>query len=113
MWGTASAVTRPLYAAGPRLRSEKLSRNRVRESLAVAAMSVRRAVVSAGAAVGGRFGLGFCATRGAAPSSRADASATIERDLRCMATGAGDGEILRPRAEEGHRAWQGIRAPRR
>src|SRR5256886_10396217 len=34
-----------------------LFRSRVRESWAVAALSVRRAVVSAGAAAGGRFGL--------------------------------------------------------
>src|SRR2546430_15100389 len=43
---------------------EKLSRNRVRESWAVAVVSVRRAVVSAGAAGRGRFGIGRGAGRG-------------------------------------------------
>src|SRR5256886_7023602 len=70
-----------------------LFRSRVRESWAVAALSVRRAVVSAGAAAGGRFGLGFCAARGAggAPNNPADAGATMQREGRCMAHGGGGG----------------------
>src|SRR5256886_9604621 len=79
-----------------------LFRNRVRESWAVAALSVRRAVVSAGAAAGGRFGLGFCATRGAgaAPNNTAHARATMQREWRCIATGGGGGGVLSRRCAE-------------